>query len=315
MRAPGHKMILASAGSGKTYALTNRFVQLLALGAKPERIAALTFTRKAAGEFFDEILTKLARAATDPAFAEKIAGEIGGPKLPPADFGRMLRGMVDAMPRLCLGTLDGFFARVVRAFPLELGLGGDFDLLEEHASRLERRRVLRRMFGVTGALEAAQQDFIEAFKRATFGAEEKRLGSHLDGFLDEHAEIFLAAPEAAAWGRAERIWPQGSAALAKAGTRAEAARALHAALPWAGPDRRPAPALGRFLRDPPRLDPRGAPAEARELHPREHLQGAGPRWRRSWSSASAWRCRRPPRPPWLTWPRASSEPSSRASWR
>ena len=34
--------------------------------------------------------------------------------------------MVEAMPRLSLGTLDSFFARVVRAFPLELGLGGDF---------------------------------------------------------------------------------------------------------------------------------------------------------------------------------------------
>ena len=55
MNPTGHVMILASAGSGKTYALTNRYVRLLALGAKPERIAALTFTRKAAGEFFDEI--------------------------------------------------------------------------------------------------------------------------------------------------------------------------------------------------------------------------------------------------------------------
>ena len=38
----GHEMIFASARSGKTYALTNRFVQLLAHGAKPERIVALT---------------------------------------------------------------------------------------------------------------------------------------------------------------------------------------------------------------------------------------------------------------------------------
>ena len=58
MKALGHVMILASAGSGKTYALTNRFVRLLANGAAPERIVALTFTRKAAGEFFDEILRK-----------------------------------------------------------------------------------------------------------------------------------------------------------------------------------------------------------------------------------------------------------------
>ena len=75
MKAPGHQMILASAGSGKTYALTNRFVWLLARGARPERIAALTFTRKAAGEFFDEILKKLARAADDPAYAREIAGQ------------------------------------------------------------------------------------------------------------------------------------------------------------------------------------------------------------------------------------------------
>ena len=49
MNAPGHKMILASAGSGKTYALTQRFGVLVAGGAAPEGIVALTFTRKAAG--------------------------------------------------------------------------------------------------------------------------------------------------------------------------------------------------------------------------------------------------------------------------
>ena len=58
MKPLSHVMILASAGSGKTYALTNRFVELLARGAPAERIVALTFTRKAAGEFFDEILAK-----------------------------------------------------------------------------------------------------------------------------------------------------------------------------------------------------------------------------------------------------------------
>jgi ATP-dependent exoDNAse (exonuclease V) beta subunit len=232
MKAPGHQMILASAGSGKTYALTNRFVQLLALGARPERIAALTFTRKAAGEFFDEILGKLARAASDPHEARVIAGQIEAPGLAPADFTRMLRAMVEAMPRLSLGTLDSFFARVVRAFPLELGLGGDFEILQEHASRIERRRVVRRIFAVAGPLDAAQRDFIEAFKRATFGAEEKRLSLHLDGFLDDHVEIFLAAPDEAAWGRADRIWPEGNDALAKAATRGDAQRALQAALPW-----------------------------------------------------------------------------------
>ncbi len=236
MNAPGHVMILASAGSGKTYALTDRFVQLLAGGAAPERIAALTFTRKAAGEFFDEILGKLARAAEDAAAAAKLATAIGRPELKAADFRTMLRTVIDAMHRLNLGTLDSFFARVVRAFPLELGLGGDFEILQEHAARLERRRVLRQMFAHAGGVgpDAAQQDFIEAFKRATFGREEKRLGDTLDRFLDEHAETFLAAPDAARWGGVDQIWPTGAPWFAHAAPaeRAAAASALRAALPW-----------------------------------------------------------------------------------
>lgn len=244
----GHVMILASAGSGKTYALTNRFVRLLAHGAKPERIAALTFTRKAAGEFFDEILKKLAQAAQSEAAARKLAGEIGRPELRPADFLRLLREMVASMHRLNLGTFDSFFARIVRAFPLELGLGGDFEVLQNHAAQVERRRVLRRMFAHTEG-GTARQDFIEAFKRATFGTEEKRLGPRLDAFLDEHAETFLAAPAGEAWGQVARIWPEGNTWLAAADPRRRdaAEAALRATLPWAALGDRQRERLEDFL--------------------------------------------------------------------
>ncbi len=226
----GHVMILASAGSGKTYALTNRFVRLLALGAKPERIVALTFTRKAAGEFFDEILNKLARAASEPGDAAQLAGEIGVPALGAADFLKLLRAVADAMHRLRLGTFDGFFARVARNFPLELGLAGEFEILQEHAARMERGRVLRRMFERTGELGDAQREFIEAFKRATFGADEKRLGAQLDRFIDQHQEIFLAASERDVWGNAQQIWPGSREWLEAVEQRAAATKALRAAL-------------------------------------------------------------------------------------
>jgi ATP-dependent helicase/nuclease subunit A len=72
-----NEMILASAGSGKTYRLTNRFVHLLALGVSPERIIALTFTRKAAAEFLDEILKKLSTAASNPGFATELRDQLG----------------------------------------------------------------------------------------------------------------------------------------------------------------------------------------------------------------------------------------------
>lgn len=224
-------MILASAGSGKTYALTSRFVQLLADGAPPERIVALTFTRKAAGEFFDEILKKLAEATRDDASARALAAQIERPALGRRDFLTMLRRMVDAMHRLRLGTLDSFFARIARTFPLELGLAGEFEVLQDHAAEVERRRVLRRMFARTGGgIEAAQTEFIEAFKRATFGAEEKQLGARLDAFLDEHQEQFLAAPEESKWGDPARIWRESCPWLGESIKVADAIRDLRATL-------------------------------------------------------------------------------------
>ena len=234
MSTVGHVMILASAGSGKTYALTNRFVRLLALGAKPERIVALTFTRKAAGEFFDEILKKLARAARESGYAAQLAGEAGVPALGQADFLKMLRSVTDAMHRLRLGTLDGFFARIARNFPLELGLAGEFEILQEHAARMERGRVLQRMFARVGRLADAQREFIEAFKQATFGADEKRLGAQLDRFIDEHLEIFLAAPERDRWGNPQRIWPEGCEWLGAGTGTAAATTALRAWIDGAG---------------------------------------------------------------------------------
>jgi len=206
----GHQMIMASAGSGKTYALTTRFVRLLALGAAPERIVALTFTRKAAGEFFDAILTRLANAASDEKAATKLAGEIERAGLHAADFLGLLAEMIRVMPRLNLGTLDGFFARMVQAFPLELGLTGEFELLEESAARQERQRVLGLIFGMGGTATQARDDFIESFKRATYGVEEKALQRSLDSFLDQHGEIHRSAPDRAAWGNAARIWPTGN---------------------------------------------------------------------------------------------------------
>jgi ATP-dependent exoDNAse (exonuclease V) beta subunit len=208
MITPRLVMILASAGSGKTFALTNRFIALLAAGAEPERIVALTFTRKAAGEFFDGILGKLARAAADEPEARKLAIEIGRPAFGRGDFLRLLRGMIDALHRLQLGTLDSFFAQVAQAFPFELGLAGDFEILEGHAARVERARALRLLFtrGGGGKLDEAQRGFLEAFKQATFGTEEKRLAQSMDRFLDEKYETFLEVPAAERWGGVDAIW-------------------------------------------------------------------------------------------------------------
>jgi len=58
----GDTVIRASAGTGKTFQLSNRFIGLAARQA-PDNILATTFTRKAAGEILDRVLVRLAEAA------------------------------------------------------------------------------------------------------------------------------------------------------------------------------------------------------------------------------------------------------------
>ena len=232
MKSPGHQMILASAGSGKTFALTDRYVALLAGGAKPDRIAALTFTRKAAGEFFDEILRKLAGAAADSGVAARLAGGVESRELGTLDFIRMLRSVVDSMHRLNLGTLDSFFARVVRAFPLELGLGGDFEILSEQAARIERRRALRELFAATGGLsDEASRRSSSRPSSARRSAWRRRISGEARQVHRRKPGVFLAAPDPGVWGRAGSIWPGGGPWPAAAAGRGEAALELEKLLP------------------------------------------------------------------------------------
>lgn len=77
-----HEVVRASAGSGKTYALATRYLQLLHQGVSPDTILATTFTRKAAGEILERILLRLAKAAQDPAETAKLAHDLRDPTPP-----------------------------------------------------------------------------------------------------------------------------------------------------------------------------------------------------------------------------------------
>jgi ATP-dependent exoDNAse (exonuclease V) beta subunit len=205
MTALRNEMIMASAGSGKTYRLTNRYIRLLALGVPPERIVALTFTRKAAAEFLEEILAKLARAGSDASHAARLGRDLGIDGLDPGRARDLLRQVVDQLHLVTLGTLDAFFHRILACFPAEFGLTTGFEVLDPAAEAEARLRVFDGVF----ANRRLHASFTEAFKRATFGAEEKFLLRRLDRFVLEHHRTYLRQPQAARWGEERAIWPQG----------------------------------------------------------------------------------------------------------
>jgi ATP-dependent helicase/nuclease subunit A len=135
-----HIVIRASAGTGKTYQLSNRYLQLLVEGVPPQRILATTFTRKAAGEIFDRILLRLAQAATNDDERKKLAAALDQRRLTRDRCRELLMDTIRHMHCLRIGTLDSFFVQIAGSFALELGLPLGWrigETLEDQALRQE----------------------------------------------------------------------------------------------------------------------------------------------------------------------------------
>ena len=104
----------ASAGTGKTRVLVDRYVNLLRAGVDPANILAITFTRKAATEMRERIMTTL-----------RAAGERG--EIPPARW----RELRDRTADIAISTIDAFCLSLLREFPLEADLDPAFSIADD----------------------------------------------------------------------------------------------------------------------------------------------------------------------------------------
>lgn len=202
-RQAPHTMILASAGSGKTYALVNRFIRLLAHGVLPSRIIALTFTRKAAGEFLQNIFMRLLEASADPAAAARLSSEIGlGPE-PPGFYHALTGKLVHSIGELGLGTIDSFFGRIVGAFPYELGLTRPHRIMEDFEQDMARREAMEAL--MEGGDEEHEQELLQLYKQFTWGAEEKSVFRTFEkSLVASHAVFLEGGPDP--WGNPAEIF-------------------------------------------------------------------------------------------------------------
>ncbi|NOY39610.1 MAG: UvrD-helicase domain-containing protein [Nitrospirae bacterium] len=141
----------ASAGSGKTFNLSLRVVNLLLAGVEPDRILCLTFTNKATNEMYERIirtLTYLAHELPDSAqgslpkeealmlaeyWMQRGAGKDRAEALiylkKKAEI--VYEKTVREISRLRVSTIDSFFNTVLRLFPFEAGVLPDFRIITE----------------------------------------------------------------------------------------------------------------------------------------------------------------------------------------
>ncbi len=229
-------LIVANAGSGKTHCLVTRCIQLLQRDAKPAEILALTFTRAAAAEFLQKLFDRLAKAATDPEELGKLQDQIGKDCRPIDADGctKLLRDLVDALPRLSMGTLDQYFGRIVRAFPFELGLSGEVELLDDADQEELQRRTLERLFA-----EATEKkglgELIETLRQQSRNRAEQSALKSVSRAASSLHEKFIETPGDRPWGKEDVIWPGGSAILDAEDVKTAAEKFRHAAFAQADP--------------------------------------------------------------------------------
>ncbi|MGN8438545.1 RecB-like helicase [Helicobacter pylori] len=156
----------ASAGSGKTFALSVRFLALLFKGANPSEILTLTFTKKATAEMKERILDYLKilqkeNLESGKEKSQNILKELEekyhlDPSLVRNSAQKIYQRFLNAEIRI--STIDAFFQSILRKFCWFVGLSANFEVNEDTKAHQQRLNE-----GFLSALNNGQLEELSAF--------------------------------------------------------------------------------------------------------------------------------------------------------
>jgi ATP-dependent helicase/nuclease subunit A len=131
IQAQGSVLVQAPAGSGKTTLLAQRYLRLLAVVDAPERILALTFTRRAAQEMRERVLAALQAARFDQC-PQAVNRETWTLAVAARRHLVQLNLDIERQPsRLRIETIDAFNAWLAAQLPIAAGAGAAFQVLPD----------------------------------------------------------------------------------------------------------------------------------------------------------------------------------------
>ncbi|HEY1897638.1 MAG TPA: UvrD-helicase domain-containing protein, partial [Terracidiphilus sp.] len=176
-------LVQAPAGSGKTDLLTRRFLRLLSEVDEPGRIVAITFTKAAAAEMRNRILSELEKAAgpnaqtgADDEFSMEFLARRA------LQHSRSMGWDLLNMPaQLRISTIDSFCYELALQQPLLSGLGGGLEITERPAELY--RRAARRTLEQIGEDDSAGP--------ASLGPAVEALLSWRDNGLQEMEDLLM----------------------------------------------------------------------------------------------------------------------------
>ena len=143
IRFPSITVLKASAGSGKTFALTERYAQFLLSNRVPKNdlrnLLAITFSNNASREMRESVLgwLKMAHLHHPERLAELAAVTEGGEERTARRAGELIEEILTRYSDFQVSTIDSFMSTVFRASALDFGYSPDFEIVLDAAPLID----------------------------------------------------------------------------------------------------------------------------------------------------------------------------------